>query len=409
MEPTVQDLPSYTPSNPAPDYSSQPLPGERCIQKSPRQSLLLHLGSSSFSFKEHKIALTLRDCREEEGLPTYGLCSSVLGEVALEQRDRVLSVTVKLEGRIHINDSLSPLTTVLFSKERNLWKRGPSSDEPCPGMMPVCVPFPSTYHDRSMGQEYRLPPSYELSSPRKASIIYTLTVTVSKAKVIPIFGRKVTRETLIAQLRYHPRVRPPRPVPSYSMQSKQCPEEWREEIWATKGSIISTAEPLLAICQFYLPSVRVFTITDTIPFHLRLKASPHILEALMHAITPTRRDDATYLNFPIHVYLLRQTVVDLQGTRVTNERVLGTGSMTLQSSTPAEDASSEDHTLTWDGTVCCKTTVTHTGFITNEISVKDFIVVSLLAPPTVSTQDSHVQLRHPIPIRLVTEPWIDRS
>ncbi|KAH7909824.1 hypothetical protein BJ138DRAFT_1102375 [Hygrophoropsis aurantiaca] len=339
MEFIAPTPPAYSSFNP-PDYSFNPLPGEQCIQKTPLQAWLRH-SSSPFSFKENRITLTLRNCRKERDLPTYGLGSSVLGEVAVEDRDKISSVSVNLQGQILIEGPSQKV--VMFSQRHRLWTRDPLQNELCP-------------------------------------------------------GKKITREAqLIAQLRYHPRVRPPRPVPSQYIV-KDCPEDWHEEMWTVKGSMVAPPEPLVTKCHFHFPSVRVFTISDIIPFHLRLQASSSAVETIMRTYPPTH--GATHTNLPVYVYLLRQIVVESQGTRTSGEMILGTGKMILQSTIPVEDTSSGEQSLSWDGTLRC--------FTTREVTVKDFMVVSLFAPPK-TTKDSSSHLRHAIPVRLVTEPWIDRT
>lgn len=88
------DLPDYSPSIP-PDYSSTPLPGEQCIQRTPRQTVH-YRENCAFTYEEHGMSLTLRGCREEDGVPTFGLCSAVYGEFAPADRKKIVSVVVKV-------------------------------------------------------------------------------------------------------------------------------------------------------------------------------------------------------------------------------------------------------------------------------------------------------------------------
>ena len=89
------DLPDYTPSIIPPDYSSTPLPGEQCIQRTPR--LAGYSGENcAFTYEERGMSLTLRGCREEGGIPTFGLCSTVFGEFAPADREKIVSVVVKV-------------------------------------------------------------------------------------------------------------------------------------------------------------------------------------------------------------------------------------------------------------------------------------------------------------------------
>jgi len=46
------------------------------------------------------MALTLRGCREEAGLPTFGLCSTVIGEFEPTDREKIISVVAKVRANI---------------------------------------------------------------------------------------------------------------------------------------------------------------------------------------------------------------------------------------------------------------------------------------------------------------------
>lgn len=88
------ELPDYSPSIP-PDYSSTPLPGEQCIQRTPRQTVD-YRENCAFTYEEHGMSLTLRGCREVDGIPTFGLCSTVYGEFEPADRKKIVSVVVKV-------------------------------------------------------------------------------------------------------------------------------------------------------------------------------------------------------------------------------------------------------------------------------------------------------------------------
>ena len=94
MEPSTDiDLPDYSPSIP-PGYSSTPLPGEQCIQRTPREDPSRE--NCAFTYEDRGMSLTLRGCREEAGVPTFGLCSTVYGEFAPTDREKVVSVVAKV-------------------------------------------------------------------------------------------------------------------------------------------------------------------------------------------------------------------------------------------------------------------------------------------------------------------------
>ncbi|KIJ62553.1 hypothetical protein HYDPIDRAFT_30161 [Hydnomerulius pinastri MD-312] len=405
--PTSMDLPGYSPSAPVPDYSSKPLPGEKCIQKTPRHPSYDH-GDCSFTYQEHSMSLTLRGCREEDGVPAFGLCSTVHGEFEPINRDKIVSVVVKLEGRILLKGRSQTMAHVLFSKEHLLWKRSGSAESACPSLLPLTISFPATYRDAQNDRSLRLPPSVIIGRPRRAAVAYSLNIIVQKTKSA-LFSRKTREVRMSAHLCYRPRVRPPRPAPICFSGLKFCPDEWQEEIWAmSKGTSGGDRQALTAQCHFFLPSVRVFATGEAIPFHLSFFSSISFLRNVMSHISP-QTDDVIAIEHPIHVFLLRQTTVHTKGSKTIHEEVIGTGAISPNPTTVV-DAVYPDNPLTmsWDGELRCETPVEHTGFTTAALEVKDYMVLSLIVPPG-PLKSIPPNLHHTIPIRLVTHPWIDRS
>ncbi|KAG0703756.1 hypothetical protein DFH29DRAFT_874214 [Suillus ampliporus] len=348
---SIQLLPEYTPSTPAPDYSSKLLPGEKCIQKSPRLTQP-HADNVSFTYRERGMTLTLKDCRKEDRHPTFGLGSTIRGEVALDHRQRVVAVAAKLEGRVYLPGQPSKVVNIV-SKERTLWESS------------------------TLGS-FRGECAADLMHPETDTIIF--------------------REAHMSiHLRYRPRVRPSRPVPDCFSELKQSPEDWMEDVWVTKPSVDTGNDAFLARCHFFFPSVRVFTASEKIPFHLRLETSPLFLRSLAKLFLPQQNPSAI-------------EEVNVQGTTFSREDVLGRGQMMLQSSCTSKAVLSESEepvTWSWNGDLRCDVPVLSTGFTTSQVSTSDYIVLSLLLPPGPLRSD--LSLQRTIPIRLATEPWIDRS
>lgn len=403
---SVQLLPEYTPSKPAPDYSSKPLPGEKCIQRSPR--FIQRGDNASFTYRERGMTLKLRDCREEDRHPSYGLGSTIRGEVALDHRRRVVAVAAKLEGRMYISGQTSKGVTFI-SKERTLWESPTLNGQTCPSIMPLSMTFPTSYRERGQDRPFRLPPSFELSQPQRVAIIYTLQIIVTKARNVPMIGKKLSREVdMSIHIKYRPRVRPSRPVPDSFSEVKQTPEDWMEDVWITKPSTNTGNEALLARCHFFFPSVRVFTASEKIPFHLRLETSPVFLHSLAKLFLP--HQNPSEIEEVLNVFILRKTTVSIHGTSFSHNQVLGRGQMMLQSTCTSKAVVSESQepvTWSWNGELRCEVPVLNTGFSTGQISTSDYIVLSLLLPPGPLRPD--LSLQRVIPIRLATEPWIDRS
>ncbi|KAG1882675.1 hypothetical protein F4604DRAFT_346517 [Suillus subluteus] len=402
---SVQLLPEYTPSKPAPDYSSKLLPGEKCIQRSPCTQ---RGDNASFTFRERGMTLRLRDCREEDRHPCYGLGSTIRGEVALDNRRRVVAVVAKLEGRVYISGQPSQAVNII-SKERTLWESSTLNGQTCPSIMPLSMSFPTSYRERGQDRPFRLPPSFELSQPRRVTIVYTLQIIVTKSRNVPMIGKKLSRQVYMSiHVRYRPRVRPSRPVPNSFSEVKQSPEDWMENVWITKPSVDTGNEAFLARCHFFFPSVRVFTASEKIPFHLRLETSPLFLHSLAKVFLP--HQNPSEIEEVLNVFILRKTTVDIQGTSFSHDQVLGRGQMMLQSSCTSKAVISESEepvTWSWNGDLRCEVPVLNTGFNTSHVSTSDYIVLSLLLPPGELRPD--LSLQRVIPIRLATEPWIDRS
>lgn len=403
MDPTL--LPDYSPSIPAPDYSSIPLPGEHCIQRTPAQTLY-DRGSVSFSYQENGMSLMLRGCREEEGAPVFGLCSTIHGEFEPADREKIVSVAVKLEGHIFIKEGTRMSSTLLLSQQRILWETD-DAEIVCPGLLPLSVSFPENYWDKVNERFIRLPPSFATTRPWRAGVVYTLSILLRK-KRCSLFCLRAARDlSMNIHLQYKPRIRPPRPAPIYFSSLKQCPDEWQEEIWSINSRFLHNGDSLFtAECYFFLPSVRVFSMSESIPFHLAF-CGP--ISCLRREATPEKDDEGELFSGPIHVFLVRQTTMRGKHSKAVQEEILGKGSLIVGDGAILEKMPPHDPVrVSWDGELRCDTPLSCSAFNTPVLEVKDYIVLSLvnsLRPMKAMEADVH----YAIPIRLVTHPWIDRS
>lgn len=403
MDPIL--LPDYSPSMPAPDYSSMPLPGEHCIQRTPGQTLY-ERGSVGFSYQENGMSLMLHGCREEEGAPVFGLCSTVHGEFEPADREKIVSVSVKLQGHIFIKEGTRVSSTLLLSQQRTLWEMD-DVETVCPGMLPLSVSFPANYWDKENERYIRLPPSFSITRPRRAAVVYTLSILLRKKRG-SLFCLRTARDlSMNVHLRYKPRVRPPRPAPIYFSSLKQCPDEWQEEIWSINSDFLRNNGSLfMAECYFFLPSVRVFFMAESIPFHLSF-CGP--ISCLRRATTPEKDDEGELIVEPIHVFLVRQTTVRGPDSKAVQEEILGRGSLIVGDEARLDKMLPQDAVcMSWDGELRCDMSLTCSAFSTPILEVKDYIVLSLvnpLRPMKMMEADVH----YAVPIRLVTHPWIDRS
>lgn len=113
----------------------------------------------------------------------------------------------------------------------------------------------------------------------------------------------------------------------------------------------------------------MFTASEKIPFHLRLDTSPAFLRSLAKIFVP--RQDPSAIEAPVHVYLLRQTTVNVQGTSFSHEEVLGRGQMMLQPSSTSKvmlSESDEAVSWSWNGELRCEVPVLNTGFATSQVT-----------------------------------------
>ena len=171
---------------------------------------------------------------------------------------------------------------------------------------------------------------------------------------------------------------------------KSSPEEWHEVICTvpmTQGSGLAHAECLvsppsywhamdvLKYLQFFVPSVKTFALSDTIPFHLQIRGSPASLAPFLE-----QEQGATEQwkgGVVIRVYLFRQFSVRIHGQSERGSRVIGEGKID-----PLQSSHSKHHTVTphplgegldsldWDGVLGCGEDVTVPSFFTNRFSVK---------------------------------------
>ncbi|KAF8555745.1 hypothetical protein OG21DRAFT_1483670 [Imleria badia] len=186
---------------------------------------------------------------------------------------------------------------------------------------------------------------------------------------------------------------------------KICPEEWQEEIWGmTKAPSSEGKEPLIAQCHLFVPSVGVFSSSETVPFHISFYSSAAFLGSIAQHVTQRE----ICLEKPIHVFLLRRTTVLIGDLKNIQDEVLGIGRVFPSPITAVEPILDNVATQSWDGEIHCERPIEYSSFTTSVVEVKDFFVVSLLASPG-PLKSIPPQLYQAFPIRLVTHPWVDRS
>ncbi|KAG1901322.1 uncharacterized protein F5891DRAFT_1028872 [Suillus fuscotomentosus] len=363
--------PSYSPSPPSPSYSTQLLPGEQTVEETRRQSPQA-LNTGVFRRITDSTTLVLRDQQPGSITPVYGRNGLVRGHISLRSSEGLVEVTLKLEGHLRLETSGAAITTLVASDSYSLWSS--SSTEPYVNLQP-------------------LPPSFE---HKLATCTYTLSVVVSRPRRFLSSFR--SSDCLVVPVCYHPRSRPRTPMlPSdvpFMTTVKSSPEEWH---------------------QLFIPSSQVYPLSETIPFHLQMRAPSSSLapfinkSAPKHGLPVLSSEEIT-----IRVYLLRQVVVKIFEEQKLSNQIIGEGKLTYSSPLPDNHHSYCNvplgegiDCLDWDGELRYTEDVTVGSFATNPLSVRDFIVLSL--EPLQPLKCPLLASKHLHPIRLVTDPWSDHA
>ncbi|KAI0069720.1 hypothetical protein K474DRAFT_1748055 [Panus rudis PR-1116 ss-1] len=402
----MECLPSYSPSTSAPPkYSPDPQEDERRLdltvrtqrRATPEGTFIRSCSGITVVFEEQDVGVTA---------PTFPRNAIVKGEVLLEG-ENVYSVKMKLMGEMTMTIPEGGTSqTQLFTESKTLWQR--PTDQPCaqcPSIVPFRLPFPHSYED---GSEIRtVPPTFTAHSPAVPGIFvriaYTITITVTKLR----FGGFKKRQTVNIPVFYHPRSRPYMPIGTglYPFLStvKCAPGDWHQvtsKMKARPGSSVGDVESHL-----FIPSVLIYGLSDTIPFHLQLQGSPAALHADLDPSLPWYTD-ARSDKPVVRVYYLRQILVKVNGQKAWRNVVLGEGKMCpvenqYHASPDAEQRG--ELALDWEGELRCESDATVGGFNIGALVVKDFIMVEL--KPASAETSSLLEHQNPIPIRLVTDTY----
>ncbi|KAJ7091251.1 hypothetical protein C8R44DRAFT_817459 [Mycena epipterygia] len=408
-------LPAYSP---APSYASLPLSNEDTVEYTPRAGRAeTILGNITKQYRDCTIIFHNQD--ESSGVPTYGRNSSVSGEIGVENPETLLSISLKLEGRINLSSSdCGSLVQKIVDERRTIWDHSKSAGR-CPSVVGFAVAFPMTYKDQE--RVYRLPPSYEticLGSPLLVvKCAYVLSITMTKTRSTRIAFLKTTSKTYQIHLVFRPRTRPARPIlehASFFSTLKVSPSEWHQMVVTIPTRRRATFEPLS--CHFIIPSVQTFCLTENIPFHIQICGSQDSLRVFYGSIpseslqegkkNPRRRQYAAI----IRVFLARQIYVEVNGKQ--SWRTLTVGEGQLRPIPPVvayneADVDSNEVAVDWEGEVRCRSDVTCASFNISHLVVKDFIIFAIT--PANLRSSPWLPIQHAHPIRLVTDGWTDQD
>lgn len=115
-----------------------------------------------------------------------------------------------------------------------------------------------------------------------------------------------------------------------------------------------------------MPSVRVFSSSETVPFHISFCASASFLRSVAGHVS----NSDICLEKPIHVFLLRRTTVSIGHWEDLQEDVLGIGKVFPNPMTAIEPISDNTTTLSWDGEIHCERPIEYSSFTTSVVEVK---------------------------------------
>ncbi|GJE99014.1 hypothetical protein PsYK624_152520 [Phanerochaete sordida] len=279
--------PPYTPPDDSPPYALEPAGDERRLDyiastdnETPR---------GVYSKQAERVCVTLSDQENGADMPVYGRNALISGFVAIEDKD-VCSVSVKLEGRLTMSLMEGGSSyRVLFSTEHSLW----TQDDPgeCPRPVSFFTPFPSTF--TTSLEPYPMPPTFDASfsgTPGlRVQVFYFLSVRVIRP---PLWlWRRNT--TIVIPVKYRPRSRPYLPISPglhpFLATVKTAPEEWHQ-ISAAMTSHETGIDPLE--CHLFIPTVQIFGLQDTIPFHVQVAGSSKSLTFLVDPSASHRASDS---------------------------------------------------------------------------------------------------------------------
>ncbi|KAJ3915314.1 hypothetical protein F5877DRAFT_81960 [Lentinula edodes] len=399
--------PNYFPTPSPPRYSYLLPEGEETVEFTPRgnapTNVLVNI-TKTCSF----LTIILKDQNPAEECPTYGRGSTIHGEIGLRSSASVLSVSIKLKGRLRVSISDSGSATIpVVSESAVLWSRDSAHKDLCPSVLPFSIAFPTTFKH---GDRVRsIPPSfseayYQLPAI-SAQCSYILKVTIHNSSKMTFW--KPSRSYSL-WLNYRPRTRPQRPVfhlDRFLATLKQIPEDWLE-LESTMRIRRTDSPDLKPIsCRFFFPSVGAFGLSDTIPFHIQISSSLASLRLLLSPEIPNSGTERP----SVRVFISRQTMVEVNTRKCWRTATLVEGRVRAIAppiyTTAVEGA---DTYVDWEGEVRVeKDMVQYGGFNIGTVIVKDYIVFAITPPnPRSCPLLAH---QHSVPIKLVTDVWTDGS
>ncbi|PPR07802.1 hypothetical protein CVT26_014987 [Gymnopilus dilepis] len=427
--PSTSELPSYSPSSPSPSYTCQLGSGERLLEHTPQSRTSRH-PTSLFVKKAGRTTVILNDQEDGATMPSYGRSATISGNLFLEQSESIVEVVLKVKAKLDTTMSEGGgMSIKLIDDSYTLYSQSSSrtSKLPCPDQIPFTVRLPATF-DHS-GKTYPLPPSYSLNHFSLPSLIvrssYTLHIVISRIRHKKLEIWPKTKQILVP-FTYSPRTRANRPIlpsPCFFSSVKTSPEEWHQAITPLKTRPNTQMDPIY--CHLFVPAGRIYGLGDTIPFHVQLSGNICALQDLFSGAELDRvvsvDSDTTVVSSKnsrpqrssstplLRVSLLRQVSVSMRQANSWKNSTLGEATLwpippDLSSCCSSTSQCREGH-VDWEGEVQANGDITVGGFEAGNVHVKDFI--SLVLTPPNPLKSPWLQLQITIPIRLVTDSFVE--
>ncbi|KAH7105840.1 hypothetical protein BKA62DRAFT_766306 [Auriculariales sp. MPI-PUGE-AT-0066] len=358
--------PSYSPSDPTPDYTpdagDEEVSLDRTIRITSQHSATNQTLVRTYTRRQFHFSVNFAHQEEACEMPTYQQGWFVAGHVFLHNLSgyQLLDIQLEIEGWIELELGNWGRDRHSFLKlSEQLWPSSEADSIPdsVSERLEFSVKLPRSLRDQD-GSDVLLPSS----SPRETLVGLSFAVMYSAKISISIrgYGGLVQKQRYLdTPFKYVRRSTPQAPsLPSdssFMSTVKTAPEEWTNVLMEIP--LQDTDEQVF--CTLALPASRIFCMTDNIPVHLQLSGSEAGLRQFLPAANPLSPSDEsapssskieTIGSAKITVYLQRQVSAEVNGRRVQRKyRIsapadleLGSGSLSPLS------------LLAWNGTVIPK-------------------------------------------------------
>ncbi|KAJ7260143.1 hypothetical protein C8J57DRAFT_1134795 [Mycena rebaudengoi] len=391
--------PPYAASPPAPSYSPDPADSETTVEINRARSYI-PAGNYTKHCRRETLILTGQDATAE--LPTYEGNCAVNGIVALEDREMISKVVLKIQSKMHVWISgRGSMDVNLVDDSLMLWSSNTSHTSACPSALAFSVRSPTKFQHE--GITYPLPPSYDLPVNTVPGLIikcsYSITLVVTRIRSRRL--RFITgSSTMCVPFQYTVRARPwsvQPPMGDFFTEVKTMPAEWRQVVTEVLPRQLahSAAQPIYI--HLFL-AAGSFGLQDAIPFHIQVTGPAASLNEFLPETKCALRN--------IQVTLVRQVALDLYGQKSRGTVVLG--QTRLYCRPPGHGAScahaaDSEASLDFGGEVRCSANVAVGTFDAGVVAVQDFICIELRPFDSARSHFSSIRLTHRI--KFVTDSW----